>query len=230
MVSTHGSSYGATGHPAARWAKSVVAAVIVLVVAYILWSAWDHRAVMAWIRELHPVPFFFAMALLPAIGLPFTPFVMFAGASFGAIVGLIGSLIALAVNLVVCFWIARHMRGPLESLLRRFDCQLPDFRRREKGSLRFVVAVKLAPGVPGFVKHYGLGLAGVPFLEYFVVAMLISGMYVAAFVILGDSLFEHDSRRAVIAIGVLAGMTALVIWLRRRSARRACAAARPPAR
>ncbi|HEX3766232.1 MAG TPA: hypothetical protein VHW23_46385, partial [Kofleriaceae bacterium] len=115
MVSTHEGSYGATGRSAWRWAKAAAAVVAVLVVAYILWSAWDHRAVMAWIRALHPVPFFIAMALLPAIGLPFTPFVMFAGASFGTLVGLIGSLIALAVNLVVCFWIARHLRGPLES-------------------------------------------------------------------------------------------------------------------
>jgi uncharacterized membrane protein YdjX (TVP38/TMEM64 family) len=195
--------------------------VAVLVVAYILWSAWDHRAVMAWIHKLHPVPFFLVMAFLPAIGLPFTPFVMLAGASFGSAVGLIGSLIALAVNLVVCFWIARHMRGPLRSLLRRFKYELPDFSARGKGSLRFVFAVKAAPGVPGFVKHYSLGLAGVPFFQYFVVAMLISGMYTAAFVIIGDSLLEHDLSRTLITVAVLAGVIALVVWLRRRSAKRA---------
>jgi uncharacterized membrane protein YdjX (TVP38/TMEM64 family) len=146
---------------------------------------------------------------------------MFAGASFGAVVGLIGSLIALAVHLVVCFWIARHLRGPLESLLRRFGYQLPDLGRRGKGSLRFVFAVKVAPGIPAFVKHYGLGLAGVAFAPYFAVAMVISGLYIAAFVILGNSLFDHDTGRVLTIVAVLAGMAALVMWLRRRGATRA---------
>lgn len=205
---------------ASRWLKPVAAVIAALVVAYILWSAWDHRAVMEWIYRLRPVPFFIVMALLPVVGFPFTPFFMFAGASFGIVVGLIGSLIALAINLVVCFAIARHLRRPLRSLLRRFKYELPDFGARQKGSLRFTFAVKAAPGIPGFVKHYGLGLAGVPFPQYFVVALVMSGMYAAASVIVGDSLFDHEIGRTVVTVAILAGVTALVVWLRRRSARR----------
>jgi uncharacterized membrane protein YdjX (TVP38/TMEM64 family) len=207
-------------HSASRWLKPVAAVIIALVVAYILWSAWDHRAVMDWIYRLRPAPFFLVMAVLPAVGFPFTPFFMFAGASFGVAVGLIGSLIALAINLVVCFAIARRMRGPLQSLLRRFKYELPDFRERQQGSLRFAFAVKAAPGVPGFVKHYGLGLAGVPFLQYFVVALLMSGMYAAVSVVVGDSLFDHAIGRTVAAVAILAGAMALVVWLRRRIASR----------
>jgi hypothetical protein len=33
--------------------------------------------------------------------------------------------------------------------------------------------VKLAPGIPQFVKHYGLGVAGVPFGLYLGASMLI---------------------------------------------------------
>src|SRR3954452_8357119 len=90
-------------HSASRWLKPVAAVIIALVAAYILWSAWDHRAVMDWIYRLRPVPYFLVMALAPAIGFPLTPFFLFAGASFGIAVGLVGSLVALAINLVVCF-------------------------------------------------------------------------------------------------------------------------------
>lgn len=221
MISATESPEQVTDRSAARWLKPVAAVIAALVVAYVLWSAWDHRAVMEWIHRLRPVPFFIVMALLPAVGFPLTPFFMFAGASFGIVVGLIGSLIALATNLVVCFAIARHMRGPLRSLLRRFKYELPDFGARQKGSLRFAFAVKAAPGVPGFVKHYGLGLAGVPFLQYFVVALLMSGIYAAASVIVGDSLLDHDISRTTVTVAILAGATALVVWLRRRSRSRA---------
>jgi len=213
---------------ASRWLKPVAAAIAALVVAYILWSAWDHRAVMDWIYRLRPVPFFVAMAVLPAIGFPFTPLFLFAGASFGPVVGFVGSMIALAANLVVCFAIARRMRGPLQSLLRRFKYELPDFRGRgRRASLRFAFTVKAAPGIPGFVKHYGLGLAGVPFVPYFVVALVVSGAYAAASVVVGNSLFDHDVSRTVVTVAVLAGATAVVVWLRRRAKRRRRAAAAP---
>jgi uncharacterized membrane protein YdjX (TVP38/TMEM64 family) len=212
---------------ALRWLKPVAAAVAALIVAYLLWSAWDHRAVMDWIYRLRPVPFFVAMAVLPAIGFPFTPLFLFAGASFGPVMGFVGSMIALAANLVVCFVIARRMREPLQSLLRRFKYELPDFRGRGRASVRFAFTVKAAPGIPGFVKHYGLGLAGVPFVPYFFVALGVSGAYAAASVIVGNSLFDHDVSRTVVTIAILAGATAVVVWLRRRTARRrALAAAR----
>jgi uncharacterized membrane protein YdjX (TVP38/TMEM64 family) len=204
----------------ARWLKPVAAAIAALIAGWILWSAWDHRAVMDWISRLRPVPFFVAMALAPAVGFPFTPLFLFAGASFGPVVGLAGSMIALAVNLVVCFAIARRMRGPLRALLRRFKYELPDFADRERASLRFAFAVKAAPGVPMFVKHYGLGLAGVPFVPYFVVALGVSGIYAAASVIVGNSLLDHDLGLTAVAVAVLAAATAVVVWLRRRTARR----------
>ncbi len=231
MVSTESPTGSPTGSPtespeavvdrsASRWLKPVAAVIAALIAACVLWSAWDHRAVMEWIYRLHPVPFFLAMALLPVVGFPFTPFYLFAGASFGTVVGVVGSLIALAINLVVCFAIARHLRGPLRSLLRRFKYELPDLQARGKGSLRFAFAVKAAPGIPGFIKHYGIGLAGVPFVQYFVVALVMSGVYAAASVIVGNSLFEHDLSRTVVTVAILAGATALVVWLRRRRASR----------
>ena len=183
---------------------------------YAVWSAYDHQAMMDWLRALRPLPYFAIIAILPAIGIPTTPLYILAGASFGAGVGLIGSWIALAINAALCFWISRWMRPLFERLLRRFDTELPDWSERERGRLRFALGVKLAPGAPASVKQYALGMSGISFGLYMAVTMLISGVYVAAFVVIGESLLDHRPSRIVSAVGVLAVLVVAVIWYRRR--------------
>ncbi len=195
-----------------------VAALIVL--ALLLWSVWDHEALITWMREARPLPFFAAMAVLPALGVPFTPFFILAGATFGGRVGLVGSLLALGANLTLCYWIAQSsLRPRLVRLLRRFDYELPSFERDGKHAVRFALMVKVAPGIPGFVKHYGLGAAGVPFSVYFVASMSITGLYAAGLILLGESLLEHDLAQAAVAVGALAAVAAAFWWLRQRRMR-----------
>lgn len=186
---------------------------------YLLWSAWDHQAFLRWKEQAGPVPFFAAMAILPAIGFPVTPFFILAGATFGVAVGLGGSLLALAANFSLCFWLARSgMRPAISRLLERFGVELPDFQAGRERALRFVLMVKFTPGVPAFAKNYLLGVAGVPFAMYLAVSMLVTGVYAAAFVVLGESVLEHDAGRAGWAIAVIVLVAVLVWWLRRRRA------------
>ena len=70
------------------WARRVLGALTLLVLAVLIWNAWDHQAFIAWREEAGVVPFFLAMALLPALGVPITPFFIVAGATFGTYVGL----------------------------------------------------------------------------------------------------------------------------------------------
>ena len=149
--------------------------------ALLVWRVWDHDAVLAWMRQASPVRYFTAMALLTVIGIPVTPLFVVAGATFGAAVGLIGSGLALAAALTMSYGIARgRMRRWLESLLRRFGSELPDFGEAGRNALRFTLMVKLTPGLPAFVKNYGLAAAGVPFPTFLGVSMLVTGAYAAA--------------------------------------------------
>ena len=204
------------GKPAFGWVKRGLSVLAVVGLVLLLWSVWDREALMAWVARARPLPFFALMALLPVIGVPITPFFIVAGATFGARLGLIGSGLAVATNLILCYGIARKLRPRLKSLLRRFGYNLPDIGARKKGAVRFTLAVKLAPGLPQFVKNYGLGVAGVPFTPYFVLSMLITGVYGASFVVLGESLLTHDRGRAAIAAGFVAVLAVGLWWWRRR--------------
>jgi uncharacterized membrane protein YdjX (TVP38/TMEM64 family) len=205
--------------------KYGLAAVAFAGFALLLWSLWDHDAVLAINRQVHPVRFFGAAALLPAIGLPLTPLFLMAGARFGVPVGLLLSLLALAANLALCYWLARSaLRPRLVSVLRRFDYELPDAKHGKRNPLRFTVMMKLAPGLPAFIKHYVLGLTAVPFRVYMVVSMLITGTYAGLLIVLGDSLFDHDLDRGVVAIAVTLTLAALLWWWRRKRLRAAAEA------
>jgi uncharacterized membrane protein YdjX (TVP38/TMEM64 family) len=167
---------------------------------------------MAWKRDASPLLFFGAMALLPALGMPATPFFVLAGTTFGVKVGLVGTAAALTSNVAIVYWIGRSgMRTVLERLLRRFGYDLPDFDHSGKGAARFTLAIKLAPALPSALKNYVLGMVGVPFLLYFGLSMLISGSYAATLVVLGESLMEHDLGTAAVVVGALL-VLGLAIW------------------
>jgi len=207
----------------ASWLVLAGKSMMVLALAgmvYLLWSAWDHEAFVRWKEQAGPLPFFTAMAILPAIGFPVTPFFILAGATFGVAVGLGGSLLALLANFCLCFWLARSaLRPGILRLLKRFSVKLPRFDEGQQRALQFVLMVKFTPGVPAFAKNYLLGVAGVPFALYLVVSMVVTGLYAAAFVVLGESVLEHDVSRTVLAAAVIVVAAVGFWWWRRRKAR-----------
>jgi hypothetical protein len=104
------------------WLKRILGVLGFASLAFALWSVWDRDAMEAWKQEAGPLVFFGSTAVLPAIGLPITPFFVLAGATFGVGPGLLGSGVALGLNLALCYAIARsRVRSWLEGLLRRFE-------------------------------------------------------------------------------------------------------------
>ena len=189
-----------------------------LVVTFLLWGIWDLDAMLAWQQRASPVPFFAVMSVLPAIGFPMTPLFILAGATFGPAGGLMGSLVALALNLTLCYGIAQLMRPRLIALLRRFGYELPDRQGRKRNDVRFTLAAKLAPGVPAFAKNYWLGVSGVRFAVYFWLSVLTTGAYAALLIVLGEAAVKH-STGPVILVGAVIVVLALAIrfWRGRRS-------------
>jgi uncharacterized membrane protein YdjX (TVP38/TMEM64 family) len=201
------------------WLVPALTGLTVVVGCVLLWSAWRSTSVQTWKAEAGVVPFFAVMALVPALGVPMTPFFLLAGATFGERVGIIGSLTALALNLILCYELAGSKLRPLIArLFRRLGYALPDLDEAEgKRALRFTLFVKAAPGLPAWAKNYVLGMARVPFPVYFVVSMVVTGLYGAAVIVLGDSVLGHDVDRSVVVAGAVVLAAAVVWWARRRS-------------
>ncbi len=208
-----------------RSAKVLVSvAAVVMLLAYLAWSLWDHNALTEWLQGAPPFPFFTVMALVPLFGVPITPFFIVAGAAFGTLLGAMGSLAAVGVNLGVSYLIARKLRPVLDALVRSFGYDLPSFGAEQKGALRFALAVKFAPGVPAAVKNYGLAAAGIDAWLYFGLSMLVTGTYAVWIVLLGGSLFNHDGGGVVIEAATLGALLLGVWWWQRRRARKPASA------
>jgi uncharacterized membrane protein YdjX (TVP38/TMEM64 family) len=201
-----------------RWGARVLALATTATVLIALWLAWDREALLARWQSAGPLPFFAAMAILPAFGAPLTPFTIVAGATFGRRLGLIGTWTAIAANLALCYALAQLLRPWLATMVARFGYDLPRFSPPKQGAVRFTLAVKAAPGVPAFVKNYGLGVAAVPFATYFVLSISITGLYATALVVVGESLLSHRAGRAA-AVAFAALACAFLLWRRFRRSR-----------
>jgi uncharacterized membrane protein YdjX (TVP38/TMEM64 family) len=198
-----------------RWASWAIGSITLIACTLVLawaWTSWDASAVAEWKRSANPFLFFSAMAILPGLGLPITPFYVLAGATFGVGKGFLGCMIAVALHFSLCHALTRgRMRHFLKGLLQRFNYKLPNYGERE-GALRFATMIKLAPGVPGFFKNYLLGLAGVPFGLYMGVCMAFAAAYAFPLMVLGDSLGEHDAQRVFVALAMIVAV-AVGLWL-----------------
>src|SRR5262249_10521053 len=147
----------------AVWVRLAGIAALLVGLGYLMISIWDRDAFVRWLSAVSPVPFFLAMAVLPVIGVPLSPFMIVAGAMFGFRIGLIATIAAIAISLCITYAIAHSkLRPRIESLFRRFGYKLPDFTAGGRSAWRFAAAIKLTPALPAFAKMYVLAVTAVP--------------------------------------------------------------------
>jgi uncharacterized membrane protein YdjX (TVP38/TMEM64 family) len=198
--------------------KTILTALAaILLIGLLGFAGWqiDPEQVREWQENAPVVPFFLALTFLPLVGVPTTPFFMVSGAAYGIITSLIGTTLALAANLVLSFAIARGGLSPLlKRMLAKTKYSLPDLDR--KNEIRFTVTVRMVPAMPNFVKNYLLCLAEISFRVYFILSMIISVLYAAPFIILGESILEKDTSDLAIAVGILVVLGGLTHVLRKK--------------
>jgi uncharacterized membrane protein YdjX (TVP38/TMEM64 family) len=180
------------------------------------------------LREAGPQVFFVAMALLPAVGFPLSPFTLAAGPVFGPTLGagwvIVWSLTAVVVNLLLTYWLANRALRPLVSrLLTYFEFHLPD--NPAGGAWQLAWIVRLTPGPPFWVQSYLLGLIRVPLVPYLIVSTFVMAGYIVALVCGGEAIANGSGRLAITAVGILVVTIAALQLLRKRTARLRAAAA-----
>lgn len=162
-----------------------------------------------------PVGLGLALATLPLIGVPISPFWIAAGVVLGPVHGLGLAVVGLGVNLTLAYWVSRVvLRGVISRRLEKSGYGLPDVGSDDAWKL--VLAVRLIPGVPLVVQNYLLGVANVPFGTYLGVSLPPLTAYAAGFIWLGDSIVTVRGGGIVAACGLLVGLGFLLSFVRRR--------------
>lgn len=206
--------------------KLAVVAVALLGVAVLLLRGVDLGAlkdrVMAMMRDAGPVVFFTAMLLLPAAGVPMLAFTIPAGEAYAPQLGLLGvlalTLVILALNLALIYWLARYALRPLLlGLIKRYGYSVP--RVTPENALTVILVVRLT-GSPYAVQGYILGLAEVPFRIYMIASWLCVLPWAAGAVVLGQGIMNGNFKLVGLGLAVLAVAVVAVQLLRKKFAKR----------
>lgn len=175
--------------------------------------------VVDWSKTVGPVPFFIAMALLPAVGFPITVFSLTAGALFVPQIGLgwtlVGALLALGSNMALTYWMARYALRPLlGGIVRKLGYGLPEVL--SENHLGMTLLFRIMPGPPFFAQNYILGLAEIRFWTYLWVSWLIQGVFAVAMVVFTDRLMQGSGKVIFLSVSVfIAVMIAIKMVVRR---------------
>lgn len=182
---------------------------------------------LATVQQAGPLVFFSAMALLPAVGAPLSPFSLTAGSIFGAQLGMplviTCALAAITTNIVLTYFLASYAFRPLlEKIVTRFGYKLPAVEAGDAADL--IVLLRVTPGVPFPAQNYLLGLARVPFGKYLLISCAVQWAFNAAFILFGDALLHGKGKLAILGLSALVALTAGTHLVRKHYERRKKAA------
>lgn len=182
----------------------------------LVWALIEHwQAFLAWKAGAGFWPFFAGLTLLPLVGVPVTPMLVLAGATFELLPALAGCSAAIALNLVFSHWLARRW-------LRDWLLRLAAWRRVELptagsgGRLSVLLLVRLTPGLPLALKNYVGALVPAPFAAYLAIFWTATLLYAIGLIVLGDSLKNASLTEAAVAVGILIAVLAGVFAIRER--------------
>lgn len=205
---------------------ALIGGALVLAAALLALGAhWDVRGyfqrTVEFFREAGAVPFFIAMALLPAAGFPLGMFTIAAAVVFSPTLGLgtvlACTLLAVAVNVALSYWIAaRALRPLVASIVRRFGYTLPQVQSHTAWTI--ILLVRVVPGPPFFVQSYLLGLARVPFRPYMLISTLVPAAYLVGTLVFADAFARGDYWTMAGAVAAFVVIGGILHQIRRRLA------------
>ena len=199
----------------------LIGAAVLAATGAFVWAGGNAR-LTAWIavfRDAGPLPFFAAMAILPACGFPLLPFLLAAGLVFGPLLGTLPAAAyaatALAVNVSVSYWIAaRAFRPAVTRWVQRLGYPLPSWNGASAWDVALLV--RAIPGPPFFLQSYLLGLARIPFGIYLATSFVIPALSFTGAAVFGAAWARGDRRGLIFGVGMLLIVSVVVHRIRRR--------------
>ena len=173
------------------------------------------QSVVDFLQGIPPIWIFLAIAILPAIFFPVSPLLIAAAAIVEPRYAYVFCLIALGVNMVISYYMARLGRSFFFPMLEKRGISVKD---GSKASLRMIMLIRITPGVPFPVQNYLLGVMGVPFGKYFIISLAVQALYTYAFVIIGKSIFAGEFMWVIVGVILLILLSFLFSWWKKKQA------------
>ncbi len=175
----------------------------------------DVQAMVDWVASFGPIPFFAAMAILPLLWAPITPFLLLAGAVYELPVAIIGCSLALSTNMALSWLLAGKLFRPaFERLAHRFGYKVPEMTRQSM--ITVAVLIRITPGPPFPLQNYLLGLSGMPFGWYMGISVPLSLTMALSIIIFGDAILKGNVAVVLLAIVLFVVLSLAVRQLRTR--------------
>lgn len=203
-----------------------VAGLLALLAAAALWNSGiglkDLKT--AWViteRYLqdHPAALFWALVFLPGLPVPTSALFLMAGVVWRQqpAMACLLCLLALALNLTWTYALAAGpARRVMEKLLVATDFRIPELPREHH--LRWILVMKLTPGIPLFFQNYLLGFLRAPFRLFLGVSILCNGVVGIGTVLGGAGLADGRLLPTVMGVFLIVLGVMLARWIRRRGA------------
>jgi uncharacterized membrane protein YdjX (TVP38/TMEM64 family) len=162
-----------------------IVSIICVAICIIIFSFVDTKAMHDWARTVPGWLVFAFMAFLPLVGVPVSFTYVMGGARFGAIGGLIAAAFAIAINLLLTYWLTKSvLHRPIAAFFKKTKYRMPQVPDGEYVSVSLLTA--LIPGLPYTAKNYLLVLAGVPFRFFFWVCLPAHFVHASLGIFFGD--------------------------------------------
>ncbi len=152
---------------------------------------------------IHPVVYFLAFALLPALGFPITFFYLTAAAVYGGTPAALPlAWLAIAINIAFGYWMASSLMNPVvRRLIRYRGYEIPKPDPDNHGAV--VVVTRLSP-LPFALQNWALGVARLPFGVYLAYSVPVQAAMGTGMILLGDSLLHGGVSLALLGLFLLA--------------------------
>ena len=203
----------------------------VLSAAILAWLWYHYRESLPPVDELRdrlmallqtiPAPLYFiAFVILPAVGVPLTAFYLTAMPILGRnhpLLGILLTLVALVLNMVLTHFLARGILHPvIERIIRRRGLAIP--RLKPHNEWRIVLAMRLSP-LPWALQNYILSLGHARWITYLWASMIIQGAVGIAVMLVGTSILTGGLGYILLALCGLLVLQLVLDTLRKRLTR-----------
>jgi len=190
---------------------ALAAAVVYILIAFDLF-----HQVTALINENTPPGLFIGMMiLLPLAGVPLSLFLLFLGAKFGVLTGLLLLEVILPINMIAAYVLTHAVRKPIVGyLVNRKNYQIPVVP--EHNALMFSFFFLTFPVFPYAVKLYLLPLAGVKFRYCFWLNWAVQGILCIPFVLLGKSAMDLNAEMFGVTLVIFIIFFVFLRWAKKQ--------------